>query len=131
MPSRFECSLSPLGKSTRARHTHTRTQDRPKQHCRAGLSLTFFPSSFRPEEFDIETSGLELVNVTSYTGRYGGGHTYTTSASRVTLSQMLEFVVVVLSILCLFAFTVNLVFIVYRWVLTKRIVQTLEHAKSE
>ena len=95
--------------------------DYPGQCSGKAITIRVEIQPYGSEAFDIETGGVELVNVTAYTSRFGQGHLYTASSTRVSLSQLLEFAVALLSVLCALALAVNIVFIVYRWVLTRRI----------
>ena len=101
------------------------------------------------EDFDIETSGLELVNITSFTSRYesrhflasllerssdvaicryGGGHKYRTTATRTTMSTMIYLLVVVFVYLNFLAVVFHVVMIVYRSKLERRILTKLKQA---
>jgi len=82
----------------------------------------------RIDDFDIETSGLELVNVTSFTARFGGGHLYRSSLTRSTMSSILYVLVVFMSILTFLAVLFHIVMIIYRSKLEQRIMTKLKQA---
>lgn len=83
------------------------------------------------DDFDIEVSNLELVNVTQYTSRFGRGVIATSDPPPAHMNGLLEIGIAVVGVLCLAALMLNIVLIAYRWKLTETIVrEAQEYSKK-
>ncbi len=77
------------------------------------------------DDFGIETSNLELVNVTQYTSRFGRGVIATSDPPPPDMSGLLEIGIALVGVLCVAALVLNIILIAYRWKLTENIVEEL------